>query len=216
MRRSQQSGTFEVVIKAPTLGLYTRIPGEQPDARAATAASNVRFAEGVAMNAPGYGKLVTSPRIPKSVLLFQQITFDRGGTFVPSVVVGTQDKLYSLFRYPESTVVLFHGQHDFETEAIRGGSVFYGGTDLWDYSQYAMPLTTFWANETDGYDSLEDYPTGDSSGLFGGFGWGSSTFQVLLPYDPQGFDSLEDYPEGAVSSLSHGETWGNFGEFIVP
>jgi hypothetical protein len=104
MRRAQSSNGFEVVIKAPTLGLFTRIPGEQPDPRAATAASNVRFAEGVAMNAPGYGVLVTSPRLPKIPNLFLQITFERGGKFSTSSIIGTSDKLYSLFRYPDEYV----------------------------------------------------------------------------------------------------------------
>jgi len=104
MRRASSSNSFEVVVKAPTLGLYTRIPGEQPDPRAATAASNVRFAEGVAMNAPGYGVLVTDPVLPKLPVLFQQIVFERGGKFSTSVIVGTKNKLYSLFRYPEGYV----------------------------------------------------------------------------------------------------------------
>lgn len=102
MRRASSSNGFEVVVKAPTLGLYTRIPGEQPDPRAATEASNVRFAEGVAMNAPGYGVLVTNPVLPKLPVLFQQIVFERGGMFSTSVIIGTKNKLYSLFRYPES------------------------------------------------------------------------------------------------------------------
>ena len=104
MRRSPQSSRFEIVLDAPTLGLTTRLPEEQPDIRAATAASNVRFEDGVARNAPGYGVLVTEPVLSRSSLLFQQIVLNRGGRFATSSVVGTTDKLYSLFRYPEDYV----------------------------------------------------------------------------------------------------------------
>lgn len=102
MRRSSSSPGFEIVVKAPTLGLNTRIPGRKIDPRAATAASNVRFDNGVASNAPGYGMLVTNPVLPKVPVLFQQFLLNRGGRALASVVLGTQNKLYSVFRYPES------------------------------------------------------------------------------------------------------------------
>jgi len=97
------SGGFEVVVKAPTLGLVTRIPGEQPDPRAATAAQNVRFEDGVAKNSEGYGALQTTPALDSPAnLVFQVDTSGNvgqigGGNFA---VVGTSQKLYSLTRFP--------------------------------------------------------------------------------------------------------------------
>lgn len=102
MRRISATPGFEVSVKAPTLGLNTRVPGRKVDPRGATAASNVRFANGVASNATGYGVLVTDPLLPKLPVLFQQVTLDRGGRAATSVVVGTENKLYALFRYPET------------------------------------------------------------------------------------------------------------------
>lgn len=67
---------LSVVVRAPTRGLVTRLPGESADylpqqgaallpgtiKRAASAASNVRYEEGVVCNAPGYEKIIpTSP-----------------------------------------------------------------------------------------------------------------------------------------------------------
>lgn len=100
MRRADQS--FEIEIKAPTLGLVTRVPKHQPDKRAATKASNVRFERGVARNAPGYGRLTTTPELDSPVnLVFQaEITEpDSKNSFRPAVF-GTAQKLWSVLRFP--------------------------------------------------------------------------------------------------------------------
>lgn len=66
----------------PSKGLVTRLPSDfanpdtsQPDRsyqRAATAASNVRFEDGVATNAPGYERVVLCPALDSAALLVHQ------------------------------------------------------------------------------------------------------------------------------------------------
>lgn len=96
MRRD--GGNFEVVIKAPTLGLVTRIPSDQPDARAFTRATNVRFDDGVARNGPGYAALSTTPPLPEPAVLVHQANLFFFDTTASYVVLGTGSKLYLAVR----------------------------------------------------------------------------------------------------------------------
>lgn len=96
MRRD--GGNFEIEINAPTLGLITRIPANQPDARAFTRASNIRFDDGVARNAPGYSRLVTTPPLGEAVNLIHQSNLFFFDTSAAYVVLGTGSKLYQAVR----------------------------------------------------------------------------------------------------------------------
>lgn len=92
-------GRFEIVIKAPTLGLVTAIPSEQPDARAAVAASNVRFDDGVVRNAPGFTAVVLSANLDTQPnLIFQAEVTPQDGIVpkVSTIMIGTGRYLYAL------------------------------------------------------------------------------------------------------------------------
>ena len=102
MRRAGTSERFEVDVDSPTVDLVTMIPEEQPDARAATAASNVRFSEGVVMNAPGYGVLVTIPQLPRVSVLVRDFAVGSGGSVSTRSVVGTANKIYAFSQYPDN------------------------------------------------------------------------------------------------------------------
>lgn len=104
MRRSSANERFEIDVDTPTIGLVTRISGDQPDPRAATAASNVRFFDGVATNAPGYGVLVTNPALPKTPILVVDAMLGKTGAESKSVILGTQNKIYALLRYPDDYI----------------------------------------------------------------------------------------------------------------
>lgn len=117
MRR--QGGQFEIVIKCPTLGLMTRVPGDQPDARYAAAASNVRFDDGVVRNAPGMSALLVSPILDSPAnLIFQcSVTPSDSADKRTGVLICTGQKLYALrnvseqvFGLSQNQVVEFHGE----------------------------------------------------------------------------------------------------------
>jgi len=119
-------GRFEVVIKSPTLGLMTRIPGDQPDPRYATAASNVRFDDGVVRSAPGIEPILGSVLDSPVCLIFQcNVMPSTGMNRQVAVLIASEQKLYSLtkasetvFAFPEQSVVEFRG--DLTThDAIR-------------------------------------------------------------------------------------------------
>lgn len=88
MRRSK---AVEVEVKQPSRGLITRAPSDfanprqdQPNTdflRAATEASNVRFEEGVATNAPGYERIVICPALDSPALLLHQANLIGLGPF---------------------------------------------------------------------------------------------------------------------------------------
>lgn len=92
MRRAE--GGFEVEIRAPTLGLITRVSPDELDPRAATVASNVRFEKGVAKNANGLTTVTPTPVLDSPANLIFQTQF-----FAPSEnvgIVGTSRKLYTV------------------------------------------------------------------------------------------------------------------------
>ena len=96
-------GKFEIVVKAPTIGLITRIPAEQPDSRASQFASNVRFDDGVARAAMGYGRLTTSPDLDSLLnLIFYGELMTNSMLNIRNVLVfGTAQKLWATTRYAE-------------------------------------------------------------------------------------------------------------------
>jgi len=127
MRRGP--ATFEAKITAPTLGLVTRIPQNQPDVRAAAVASNVRFDLGVARNAPGYGKAVMNPPLStQPTFLFQGRVQGSGGTPVEPAIVGTTDKIWSILRLPLGYVPPIVGLNTLGT----GGSNFIDSSNPFD------------------------------------------------------------------------------------
>jgi hypothetical protein len=93
-------GRFEISVKAPTLGLITRIPADQPDPRASQAASNVRFDDGVARAAPGYGRLTLSPGVDSEINLIFQAELMSSTTEVTNdvAVISTGRKLMAVTR----------------------------------------------------------------------------------------------------------------------
>lgn len=109
MRRA--GGQFEIPVKAPTMGLITRVPGEQLDPRAATVGVNVRFEDGVVKNGEGVGafNLLTFLDSP-AVLIFQgSLSSEVNGVPNEPVVIGSAQKLYALVRRTEmaASPVLF-------------------------------------------------------------------------------------------------------------
>lgn len=92
MRRS--SGGFEVEIVAPTMGLTTRVSPDEPDPRAATVASNVRFEKGVAKNAHGFKTMTLTPALDSAVNLIFQTQFYNPASNVG--IIGTARKIYSI------------------------------------------------------------------------------------------------------------------------
>jgi len=96
-------GRFEIVVRAPTVGLITRIPAEQPDPRASQFASNVRFDDGVARTAMGYGRLTTSPDLDSLLnLIFYGELMTGSMLNIRNVLVfGTAQKLWATTRYAE-------------------------------------------------------------------------------------------------------------------
>jgi len=105
-------GQFEIVIKSPTLGLMTRVPGDQPDPRYASAASNVRFDDGVIRSAPGCSPLLTSPILDSpAYLIFQaNVNPGDGGDKRTGVLVCTKQKIYALRNVAETTFPLVESQ----------------------------------------------------------------------------------------------------------
>lgn len=110
MRRA--GGNFEIIIKSPTLGLMTRVPGDQPDARYATAASNVRFDDGVIRNAPGAAAFITTPVLDSPANLIFQCTVSpgAGGDKLSAVIICTGQKIYSVRNLVESSFALNQNQ----------------------------------------------------------------------------------------------------------
>lgn len=99
-------GRFEIVIKAPTLGLVTRVPGDQPDPRAATVASNVRFDDGVIRNAPGCAPLLLNATLDSEpTLIFQANVSPSNGVIsnLGAILIATSRKLYYLSGLGEET-----------------------------------------------------------------------------------------------------------------
>ncbi len=104
------AGRFEVVIRAPTLGLVTRVPGDQPDVRAATAASNVRFDDGVIRNAPGCAPVILDAALDSiPTLIFQANVAPASGMVgnLSSILIATARKLYQLTTLDETELGLF-------------------------------------------------------------------------------------------------------------
>lgn len=97
-------GRFEVIIKAPTLGLMTRIPGDQPDPRYATKASNVRFDDGVVRSAPGCSPILTpAPLDTPATLIFNcNVTPANGVDKLTACLVGSASKLYAVVGMVET------------------------------------------------------------------------------------------------------------------
>jgi len=131
MRR--KDGAFEAVITAPTLGLITRIPGNQIDPRTATVASNMRFDQGVARNAEGYGLLTTKPPLEtQPSLIFQGELAPKNNQRQIPAIFATEQRLWSVLRWPVGyappTIV---GIIDVTDTAFKsavnalGGAVFY-------------------------------------------------------------------------------------------
>ncbi len=116
---SPLTSRFEIVIKSPTLGLMTRVPGDQPDPRYACVASNVRFDDGVIRNAPGCSPLITSPVLDSpATLIFQCSTSpSTGAQKLSAVLICSEQKIYSLqnvseteFPLLQDQVINFHGE----------------------------------------------------------------------------------------------------------
>lgn len=113
-------GRFEVIIRAPTLGLVTRVPGDQPDPRAATQASNVRFDDGVIRNAPGCAPVLLGSPLDSAVNLIFQVNVAPASGMVANlatILIATQRKLYALTSLEESQfgltadqLIEFHGE----------------------------------------------------------------------------------------------------------
>lgn len=106
-------GRFEVIIRAPTLGLVTRVPGDQPDPRAATVASNVRFDDGVIRNAPGCSPLLLNSNLDSlPTLIFQGNVSPANGIVsdLGSVLIATSAKLYHLTTMAEATLGIFENR----------------------------------------------------------------------------------------------------------
>ena len=101
MRRAQPPPPLEVTVKAPTVGLVTRIPSNQPDGRAAVVASNVRFDDGVARSSPGYATVavnITGNPVATGLdslpnLIFRS-TLDVGGVIKTYGFIATAQKIY--------------------------------------------------------------------------------------------------------------------------
>lgn len=112
MRRAANGFVVEVV--APTLGLITRISPDEPDVRAATIASNVRFEKGVVKNAKGMITAGLVPVLDSPANLIFQTQF-----FLPSSnvgIVGTGRKIYTV-RAPVLSSTLYLSQiYDFGAE----------------------------------------------------------------------------------------------------
>lgn len=111
MRRQGEGVAFEIVVRAPTLGLATRTPTNQSNTpsnqakvRASSAASNVRFDQGVARNAEGYLRLITDPILDKPTFLFFQGQVSQNGRTLFPAIIGTQDKIWSVLRLPTDYV----------------------------------------------------------------------------------------------------------------
>lgn len=100
MRREGEGVAFDIVIRAPTLGLATRTPSNQPKPRASSSASNVRFDQGVARNAEGYLRLITDPILDKPTFLFFQGQVSKDGRTLFPAIIGTQNKIWSVLRFP--------------------------------------------------------------------------------------------------------------------
>lgn len=86
------SGGFKLPIVAPTLGLTTRPSPDEPDLRAATIASNVRFEKGVVKNAHGFKTITTAFELDSAPNLIYQTQFYQPATNVG--IVGTSRYLY--------------------------------------------------------------------------------------------------------------------------
>lgn len=93
MRRA--AGGFEVEVRAPTLGLVTRVSPDELDPRAATVASNVRFEKGVARNANGMTTVQDTPtKIDSPANLIFQTQFFEPARNVG--IIGTAKKLFTV------------------------------------------------------------------------------------------------------------------------
>ena len=104
-------GRFEVTIKAPTLGLMTRIPSDQPDPRYAAAASNVRFDDGVVRNAPGCAAVIgPTPDSPVNLIFPCNVTPTGGAQKVTGVLICTAKKLYALLNASETVFPIIESQ----------------------------------------------------------------------------------------------------------
>jgi hypothetical protein len=92
---------FDVTIVAPTTGLVTRIPANQIDSRAASVASNIRFDQGVARNAEGYGRLKLNPTIdgPTNLIFQGELAPKNGQRRIPAIVA-TAQRIWSVLRFP--------------------------------------------------------------------------------------------------------------------
>lgn len=103
-----RSNAVMVKVKAPTLGLQTRIPSNNasPDHRAIVIAENVRAERGVLRNAPGYERIVPSPRnldTPAN-LLWQANLLDPDREIQTTPFVGTATSLYTMRRRSQALV----------------------------------------------------------------------------------------------------------------
>jgi hypothetical protein len=87
-------GGFEIKVAAPTLGLITRVASDEPDPRAATVASNVRFEKGVVKNAKGFVSVSLNEPLDSPVNLIFQTQFYNPASDVG--IIGTARKIYSI------------------------------------------------------------------------------------------------------------------------
>jgi len=101
MRRQQPPPPLEITSKAPTVGLITRVPSNQPDVRAAVVASNVRFDDGVARAGPGYSTVPvqlagdsSATDLGSVVNMIFHSTIDRNGVIATYGFIATANKIY--------------------------------------------------------------------------------------------------------------------------
>lgn len=85
---------MEITVTAPTLGLVTRIPSNQPDTRAATVGINVRYDDGVIRNAPGFEIVALVPPVDSPVNLIHQSVLTSFGVTTKRGFIATVSKIY--------------------------------------------------------------------------------------------------------------------------
>lgn len=95
-----KNASIDIIVKAPSLGLTTVIPTDQPATNSAVQAKNVRFDYGSARPAPGYDFFLTDIPLDSSVNLLVQTELVRNDGNVRSPIVGTKRKIYVAMRRP--------------------------------------------------------------------------------------------------------------------